>query len=134
MLYSTLVIASLCVSSTFGQLAPASDNCTGIRCQPSACESISCPGHRVTMCKTDECGCNAQFFVNDIQVDCAGPCPNCISGTWGNPCHYTRCPAYPEATCEIINCENCLTKFYVKDSEVNCFYCFENNTNKINSS
>ena len=132
MLFSTLFIFGLCgtSSSQFVAVEPSMVgspiNCAAVSCPAFACQTASCPAYPGATCRTDVCGCNPRFYVNGNEVKCDSnqqpqqqPCRNPVN-CWANPCRFSSCPAFPEATCVADYCGGCFAKYYMNGKEVDC--------------
>ena len=90
-----------------------------LSCYIDPCADATCRKYPAATCRPNFCGgCNAEFFVNDIKLDCAcdQPIVNCVL----DPCMFATCDEYPTATCISNYCGNCNADFYVNGDKVNC--------------
>ena len=55
-----------------GEQVNCIDECSYLTCPIDGCDLLTCPGFPSAICQTDVCGCNPQFYENDLLVDC-GP-------------------------------------------------------------
>ena len=57
--------------------------------------------------------------VDPPRGDSNQPCRNPVN-CWANPCQFSSCPAYPQASCVFDNCGGCFAKYYLNGRQVDC--------------
>ena len=97
-----------------------------VNCSPAPCEVIKCPAHPNAKCVNSICGdCKAKFMEpggNEVTDTCRCPPGVKLMHCSDDPCLFTTCPAYPDATCMADYCGGCNAIFFQGRNEItkNC--------------